>query len=45
MQFGPFEDHVEGLSIGRIKAYSINRAVQKYFSEQFGLLRWFARKV
>jgi hypothetical protein len=45
MIFGPSTDHVEGLSIGRIKTCGIDRAVQKYFFEPFGLFRWFAREI
>jgi len=45
MIFGPFEDKVEGLSISRIKTYSINRAVRKYHFQQIGLFGWFLRIV
>ena len=43
--FGPIEDQIKGLSVCRIKTYGINRAVQKYISQQFGLFRRFPHKV
>jgi len=43
--FHPIADHIEGLSVSWIETYGIDLAVQKYIFEQFGLFRWFARKV
>ena len=45
VRFGPFEDHVEGLSICRIKTYAIYTAVQKYLFEQSALFCRILRKI
>ena len=39
--FGPIKDHIEGLSICRVKTYRIHRAVRKHHSQQSRLFCWF----